>query len=100
MNKSTIINIILIFLIILISVIPLIMNKSAEFSGADGQAGELIEEINPGYTPWFDNIWSPPSGEIESLLFALQAVIGSAIIFFIIGYYKGKYDVKKGKIER
>ena len=30
--------------------------------------------------------WEPPSGEIESLLFALQAAIGAGFI----GYYVGK----------
>ena len=95
MKKSTFINVVIIVLIVLITVIPLVINKSAEFGGADGAAGDVITDINPDYQPWFESIWSPPSGEIESLLFALQAVIGSSIIFFIIGYFKGKHDAKK-----
>ncbi len=86
-------NTILILLVVFITIIPLIVNKDAEFGGADGQAEEFITEISPNYEPWFSSIWEPPSGEIESLLFALQAAIGSGFIFYFFGYYKGK---KKG----
>lgn len=63
---------------------------NSEFGGADGQAEEYIVEANPAYEPWFSNIWEPPGSEIESLLFALQAAIGAGILFYVIGYYKGK----------
>ena len=49
-----------------------------------------ITQSQPNYKPWFSNIWEPPSGEIESLLFALQAAIGTGIVAYVIGYYKGK----------
>jgi cobalt/nickel transport protein len=55
------------------------------FTGADGQAKELIGKIIPGYQPWFKPLMEPPSGEIESLLFALQAALGAGFI----GYYLG-----------
>lgn len=58
------------------------------FGGADDQAGKIIEES--GYTPWFSSIWEPPSGEIESLLFALQAAIGALIIGYAFGYWRGQ----------
>ena len=32
----------------------------------------------------------PPSGEIESLLFALQAAIGAIIIGYAFGYWRGQ----------
>lgn len=32
----------------------------------------------------------PPSGEIESLLFALQAAIGALIIGYAFGYWRGQ----------
>lgn len=60
--------------------------KGGEFGGADGQIEEVIGEVNPGYTPWFESVWTPPSGEIESLLFAVQAALGAGYI----GYYIGK----------
>jgi len=83
-------NLIIIALVILLAVLPLFLNKGAEFGGADGQAEELITEINPDYTPWFSSIWEPPSGEIESLLFALQAALGAGLIGYYLGYGKGK----------
>jgi len=63
----------------------------AEWSGADGQGMELIAE-NLNYEPWMEPIWEPPSGEIESLLFALQAAIGSLIIGYYFGLLKGRKE--------
>ncbi len=61
-----------------------------EWSGSDDQAGNVIDKMTGGsYQPWADNIWTPPSGEIESLLFALQAAFGSLIIGYFLGYYRG-----------
>lgn len=83
-------NLILIFLVVALVVIPFIVTKDAEFGGADGQAEGVIMEVNNSYTPWFSSVWEPPSGEIESLLFALQAAIGSGFIGYFIGYSRGK----------
>ncbi|MCX6677937.1 MAG: energy-coupling factor ABC transporter substrate-binding protein [Methanothrix sp.] len=61
-----------------------------EWSGADVQAGNTIDKLTGGtYQPWANSIWTPPSGEIESLLFALQAAFGSLIIGYFLGYYRG-----------
>lgn len=60
------------------------------FSGADGQAKELISKIIPGYQPWAKPFMEPPSGEIESLLFALQAALGAGFI----GYYLGAANTR------
>ena len=57
------------------------------WGGADGNAADLIEAS--GYEPWVDPFWEPPSGEIESLLFALQAAIGAVVIGYIFGYWRG-----------
>ncbi len=83
-------NLILIGLVILIAIAPLIFVKNAEFGGADGEAEGVIAKVNPEYEPWFNSIFEPASGEIESLLFALQAVIGAAVIFYYIGYNVGR----------
>ncbi|UWG98459.1 energy-coupling factor ABC transporter substrate-binding protein [Dehalobacter sp. DCM] len=91
-NKSRLTtNLVLIAIVILLAIVPLVMNKNAEFGGADGQAETAITEINPEYTPWFSSIFEPPSGEIESLLFSLQAALGSGILFYGLGYMKGRY---------
>ncbi len=81
--------------VILIVILPLILyhgkgEDQGYFTGADSSAGEELEKA--GYKPWFEPIWEPPSGEIESLLFATQAAIGAIIIGYFIGYYKGKQE--------
>lgn len=78
-------NLILILLVVVIAAVPLWLHKDAEFGGADGMAGDLIAETHPEYTPWFEPIFSPASGEIESMLFALQAAAGSGVVFFVLG---------------
>jgi cobalt/nickel transport protein len=61
-----------------------------EWGGADDKPEAVIDELTGGsYHPWAQSIWTPPSGEIESLLFALQAAFGSIIIGYFIGYYRG-----------
>lgn len=75
-------------------VAPLYLVKDAEFGGADGEAEGVIEEIAPDFTPIFEPLIEPASGEIESMLFALQAAIGAGIIGFGIG------KITKGKAGR
>ncbi len=78
-------NLILILAVIVIVTAPLLFIKNAEFAGADGLAEEQITQINPDYKPWFEYVLVPASGEIESLLFALQAAIGAGIVGFVLG---------------
>ncbi|MDI9644555.1 MAG: energy-coupling factor ABC transporter substrate-binding protein [Candidatus Verstraetearchaeota archaeon] len=82
----------LIAITVVIFALPLLLFPNANFEGADGAAEE--ELTSQGYEPWFSPVWEPPSGEIESLLFALQAAIGALIIGYFLGYEKGK--MKKG----
>ena len=72
-------NLILIALVVIIAALPLWLLPNAEFGGADGQAEEVVQELNPGYQPWFEPILEPASGEVESLLFALQAAVGAGM---------------------
>jgi cobalt/nickel transport protein len=96
-------SIVLLALVAIIVITPLVMysglgEDEGYFGGADGAAGDAIEET--GYEPWFSSFWEPPSGEIESLLFALQAAIGAIIIGYVLGYYQGQAnerDKKRGK---
>ena len=88
-------NLVYLFLIILITITPLVFIKNSEFGGADGKAEEIITKINPNYKPWAESPIEPPGGETESLLFALQAALVSAVIFYIIGFHKGKAYANK-----
>lgn len=78
-------NTILVILVILLAALPLWLLPHAGFEGADGQAEEAILELNPDYEPWFSPLLEPASGEVESMLFALQAAIGAGIVGFVLG---------------
>ena len=91
-------NLILIGLVILLAAFPLWYCRDAEFGGADGMAGELIEESDPDYEPWFQPIFEPASGEVEALLFALQAAIGSGIVCFVLGRVTAKKPEDQKKV--
>lgn len=78
-------NVLLLLLVALLTAIPLFALRDAPFEGADGQAEELITQSDPDYEPWFQPIFEPASGEVESLLFALQAAIGSGVVCFFLG---------------
>ncbi len=83
-------NILLVLLAVIIIVFPLVMKSGSDFEGADNQAGDVISEISPGYEPWAEPLWEPPSGEVESLLFSLQVAIGAGIIGYVLGTFKEK----------
>lgn len=86
-------NLILSIIVIALAVLPLVTLKNAEFAGADGLAETAITEINPDYNPWFTSLYEPASGEIESLLFAVQAAIGAGVVGFVLG----RITAKKGE---
>ena len=93
MNRRTI-NILLVAGTLALAVIPLFSIRAAEgqeiFVGADNQAESAIGTIRPDYEPWFAPLWEPPSGEIESLLFGLQAALGAGFLFYCLGYWRGR----------
>lgn len=90
-------NLLLLALVIILAIVPIIFVKDGEFGGADGEAEEAITEIDASYEPWFSSIWEPPSGEIESLLFVLQAAIGAGFIGYFVGFMRGKAQHLKNK---
>lgn len=78
-------NWILVILLLVVVVVSLkVGTKNGEFGGADGEAMDSIEN----YEPWFEPFWEPPSGEIESGIFALQAAIGGVVLGYFIGKKK------------
>ncbi len=60
----------------------------SEFGGTDAAVTEMLEET--GAEPWFEPIAPPAGGEIESGLFAMQAALGSGILFYCLGRLSGK----------
>lgn len=86
-------NLLLVLLIAGIAIFPLVFNSGADFEGADDEGGDVIGEIDPDYEPWAEPLWEPPSGEVESLLFSLQIVIGAGTVGYILGTLKEKRKV-------
>ncbi|OPX64386.1 MULTISPECIES: energy-coupling factor ABC transporter substrate-binding protein [unclassified Methanoregula] len=67
--------------------------KGAEFAGSDNVGSGLIAELSgkdvESFTPLIPQ-WEPPSGEIESCLFALQAALGGIFVGGVFGYWLGQ----------
>ncbi|MGB1250046.1 MAG: energy-coupling factor ABC transporter substrate-binding protein [Candidatus Promineifilaceae bacterium] len=83
-----------VLIIILLMVYPLMTVKNTEFGGSDGLGSDTVAEIAPNYdSEWVSNIWEPPGGETESMLFALQATAGGVLIGYAFGYLRGKKSV-------
>lgn len=80
----------IVFIVLLPLVMPLPAGLEEPFTGSDGQAQGLITTIAPHYQPWFQPFWEPPSAEIESLLFALQAALGAGVICYYFGRKQGE----------
>ena len=85
-------NLILIVLTIFVAVFPLYVVKDGAFEGADGEAMDLVSQIRPDHEPIFEPLFEPASGEIESMLFALQAALGAGVIGYGIGRMTGKKE--------
>lgn len=78
----------------LIAIVPLFIG--GEFGGADGEAAALIE-AREDFAPWAHPIWEPPSGEVASLLFSLQAALGALVIGYVIGRSHGRKEAAATK---
>ena len=73
-------------------------SQNHEWCGADDQTEDVISDLTDGtYIPWFQSIYQPLSCEVESLLFALQAAVGSLIIGYFLGYYRALAKIKAGE---
>lgn len=82
-------NTLLLLAVVAITALPLWLVDTPPgeeaFAGADGKAQQAIGEIAPTYEPWFKPVLEPASGEIASLLFALQAALGAGVIGYWLG---------------
>ena len=100
MNKKTVITILVLLLVcVALVVYPLAINEDSDFGGADGAAEEAILEIDPDYEPWAESLIELPGGETESLLFCLQAALGSIIVGFGFGYLVARKKYNKRAAE-
>ena len=94
MSRNAKINALLLFVVAALAVLPLAFgmgdHKEEPFAGADAEAETAITEIEPDYEPWFSPLYEPPSGEIESALFALQAALGAGVLAYYFGVRRGR----------
>lgn len=94
MSRNAKINALLLFVVAALAVLPLALglgdHKEEPFTGADSEAETAITEIRPDYEPWFSPLYEPPSGEIESALFALQAALGAGVLAYYFGLHRGR----------
>jgi cobalt/nickel transport protein len=65
----------------------------AEFAGSDNVGSSLIAKLSgipeENFQPLIPQ-WEPPSGEIESCLFALQAALGGILVGGVFGFWLGQ----------
>jgi cobalt/nickel transport protein len=88
-------NLLLMLGVVILAVSPLILFQGVEFLGADDKSTKGIEEVSPGYKPWFKPVFEPQGGEVETFLFATQAAIGSGVTCYILGLYKGRTERRR-----
>lgn len=58
------------------------------FGGTDSVVTTQLAES--GVEPWFEPLFEPNSGEVESGLFAVQAALGAGILGYCLGNLNGR----------
>ncbi len=99
MSRKLEIIVLAVLLIFAAQFIYMSSTTNAKYGGADEKAESVINDITGGtYKPIAEPIWKPPSGEIENLLFGLQAAIGAGLLGYFFGYYRAKksYENERG----
>jgi cobalamin biosynthesis protein CbiM len=82
-------NTVLAVAVLIIIAVAVVANAAIGLLGTDDQGVELIQQIDPNYQPWFYSIFEPSDG-LQQLLFALQALIGLAILVYFVLYLRRK----------
>ncbi len=80
---------------VILSMAPVLIYQGKVFKATDSINIAAIEQVKPGYKPWFEPVIKPSGGEVETFLFATQSAIGSGITCYILGLYKGRTERRK-----
>ena len=67
--------------------------SGAAFAGSDKAGSGLIAKLSGTLEGNFQPLipqWTPPSGEIEACLFALQAAVGGILVGGVFGFWIGQ----------
>jgi cobalt/nickel transport protein len=92
-------NLALLLLAAALAAAPLLLapdGGAGRFKGSDDRALEAIAAVAPDYRPWVRPLWQPPSGEVQSLLFSLQAALGAGLIGYYLGLRRGRSQRREG----
>ncbi|MFE9673881.1 energy-coupling factor ABC transporter substrate-binding protein [Streptomyces sp. NPDC006259] len=104
MRRNTRINLLLLLAVLALAVLPLALglgdHKEQPFTGSDSEAETAITELEPDYEPWFSPLYEPPSGEIESALFAVQAALGAGVLAYYFGVRRGRRQGEQRALAR
>lgn len=82
MSRSRLVDVALVLAVLALVAVPVLL-VDGDYAGSDGRAGEVVEQS--GYQPWFAPVWEPPSGEVESGIFAMQAAAGAGVLGYLLG---------------
>ncbi len=92
-RKLEIISIVAVLAFVAVFIVTSTFMPHAEFAGSDNVGSEQISSMTgiaeENFTPLIPQ-WVPPSGEIESALFGIQAAVGGIILGFVFGYWIGR----------
>jgi cobalt/nickel transport protein len=103
-KRNTRINLLLLLAVAALAVLPLALglgdHKKEPFTGSDAEAETAVTEIDPDYEPWFSPLYEPPSGEIESALFAAQAALGAGVLAYYFGLRRGRRQGEERALAR
>lgn len=91
-TKGSSTALILVIVALVIFALPFFIVEPPEdgeaFAGTDSVATEVLEDTD--YEPWFEPLWEPGSGEIESGIFAMQAALGGGVLGYALGALKNR----------
>lgn len=76
-------NVLLLVGVAVLAAAPLLFLRNVQWAGADDRSTQAIQELDRSYRPWFTSPLDP--GDLESVLFGVQAFVGSALLFGFAG---------------